>query len=82
MTITLSAELQKRVDQSLESGEFESADAIVEQALLLLLEPLDEVELAEARDAIRQARLQAERGEGTALEEFDRHMRSKHGISR
>jgi Arc/MetJ-type ribon-helix-helix transcriptional regulator len=77
VTITLSPEIQKRIDRSLESGEFESAEAIVEQALALFLEPLDEAELAEARDAIGQARRQAERGEGTALEDFDRHMRSK-----
>jgi Arc/MetJ-type ribon-helix-helix transcriptional regulator len=85
MNITLKSEIQKRINERLRSGEFESAEAVVEQALTFFLdseEEMSEAEFPETKAAIDEALDQAERGEGVALEEFEREMRSKYGISR
>jgi Arc/MetJ-type ribon-helix-helix transcriptional regulator len=80
MNITLPPDLQKRIDERVQNGEFESPDAIVEQALTFFLDyeegEMDEEEFRDTKAAIDEARDQAERGEGTSLDEFDRSMRA------
>jgi predicted transcriptional regulator len=86
MNITLRPDLQERIDEIVREGEVESADAIVERALAFYLDyegdAMDEPEFRETKAAIDEALEQADRGEGTPLEEFDHHMRAKYGISR
>ncbi len=86
MEITLNPELQARIEEKLRNGEFSSADALVEQAVTLFLEPegdeMDAAEFSATRSAVEQGLDEAEEGEGISLEEFDRMMRARHGISR
>ena len=86
MEITLNPELQARIEERLRNGEFSSADALVEQAVTLFLESegdeMDAEEFLATRSAVEQGLEEAEKGEGISLEEFDRMMRPRHGISR
>jgi Arc/MetJ-type ribon-helix-helix transcriptional regulator len=86
MEITLNPELQARIQEKLRNGEFSSADALVEQALNLFLESegdeMDAAEFLATRSAVEQGFEEAEKGEAIPLEEFDRMMRARHGISR
>ena len=43
---------------------------------------LEMAESFEALSAVQEGMAQAERGEGMSLEQFDKRMRKKHGISR
>jgi Arc/MetJ-type ribon-helix-helix transcriptional regulator len=86
MNITLSPDTAKRITEKVRNGDFESADAVVEQAVAFYLdyedEPMDEEEFRQTRAAINEALEQAERGEGTSLEDFDKGMRARYGIQR
>lgn len=86
MNITLRPEIQKRINEKVRAGDFESADAIVEQAVKFFLdyeeEEMDQAEFRETKAAIGEALEQADRGEGISLEEFDKNMRAKYGIQR
>jgi Arc/MetJ-type ribon-helix-helix transcriptional regulator len=86
MEITLNPALQARIEENLRIGEFSSATALVEQALTLFLESevdeMDAAELSATRSAVEQGLEEAEKGEAIPLEEFDRMMRTRHGISR
>jgi Arc/MetJ-type ribon-helix-helix transcriptional regulator len=86
MTITLTPDLQERIDEKVRNGEFESADAMVEQALAFFLdyerEAMDDAEFRDTKAAVGEALEQADRGQGISLEDFDRSMRAKYGISR
>ena len=86
MNITLRPEIQKRINEKIRAGDFESADAIVEQAVKFFLdyeeEEMDQAEFRETKAAIGEALEQADRGEGISLEEFDKNMRAKYGIQR
>ena len=86
MNITLRPDIQKRINEKIQSGEFESADAIVEQALTFFLdyeeEEMDEEKFRDTKAAIDEARDQAERGEGISLDDFDQRMRAEYGIPR
>ena len=86
MNITLSADAAKRITEKVRSGDYESADAIVEQAVAFFLdyadEPMDEEEFRQTRAAIDEALDQAGRGEGISLEEFDMGMLARYGIQR
>jgi putative addiction module CopG family antidote len=63
MTISLSPETQKLLEQKLKSGEYDSADDVV-QAALHALDDLEAVGLDERTlDAIDRAEDQIERGE-------------------
>jgi hypothetical protein len=61
MNVTLNPGVESRIQQKLESGEFERG---------------------KTRTAIEEALGQAERGEGIALEDFDRQMRAKYDLAR
>jgi len=81
MNILLNPELEKLVVEKVRSGECETPEAVVREALHLLLEWNAQV-LRESREAVKRAIKQSERGEGISLEEFDERMRSKYGIPR
>ena len=89
MNVTLSPETAHRVQECVESGTFESAEAIVEVALDFFLrqqasqdDDLSPAELVEVNSAISESREQLSRGEGMDLAEFEQYMRSKYGIPR
>ena len=86
MEITLRPETLERINEKLHRGEFESADAIVEQAVRFYLdyedEEMDSQEFRDTEAAIDEALEQAERGDGISLEDFDKDMRAKYGIQR
>jgi len=68
MNILLNPELEKLVTEKVRSGEYETPEAVVQEALHLLLE-WDAQDLPETRDAVQRALKQSERGEGVSLEE-------------
>ena len=86
MDITLQPETLRRISEKVRRGEFESADAMVEQAVNFFLnyeeDDMDEEEFRATRAAVDDALEQAERGEGVALEDFEKKMRVKYGIQR
>ena len=83
MNITLRPELQRRIETRVQSGEYKSAEALVQEALQWYLSMEDdEGQMEEIRAAVREGLEQAERGEGASLGEFDRRMRRKHGMPR
>jgi Arc/MetJ-type ribon-helix-helix transcriptional regulator len=86
MNITLRPETQKRINESIRRGEFDSADAFVEQAVTFFLEyedgEMDEAEFLEVTAAVEKGFEQADRVEGIPLAEFDQTMRAKYGIQR
>ena len=86
MNVTLDPMLRERIEEKVRSGEFDSADALVEQAVAFFLDyegaEMDEDEFREAKTAIEEALEQAERGDGVALADFDHTMRAKYGIQR
>jgi Arc/MetJ-type ribon-helix-helix transcriptional regulator len=85
MDITLKPETLRRISEKVHLGEFESADAIVEQAVTFFLDyedDMDEEELRATKAAVDDALEQAERGEGVSLEDFEKNMRAKYGIQR
>jgi len=86
MDIALHPELQARIEEKLRNGEFASADALVEEAITLLLESegseMNAAEFLATRSAVDQGLEEAEKGEAVPLEEFDQMMRARHGISR
>jgi len=79
MNITLRPDLEKRIDSELKNGEYESADALVSDALEWYLSG-DQNERDEIAAAVGEGLKQAECGEGMSLEEFDQSMRRKYGI--
>ena len=86
MEIALNPALQARIEEKLRTGEFSSAEALIEQALTEFLESagdeMDPAEFLTTRSAVEQGLREAERGEGLSLEEFDQMMRARHGITR
>jgi Arc/MetJ-type ribon-helix-helix transcriptional regulator len=86
MEVSLKPELQNRIDEKLRAGEFESPEALVEQALTFFLDYADEemtdAEIRDTQAAIAEGFDQLNRGESISLEEFDRTMRAKYGLSR
>ncbi|MBZ5624811.1 MAG: type II toxin-antitoxin system ParD family antitoxin [Acidobacteriia bacterium] len=69
MNVTLPAELEKRVREKLERGDYDNADALVQEAVLRLIEE-DEVDLEGLRERLERADAEIDRGEGL---DFDEH---------
>ncbi|MFN0136091.1 MAG: type II toxin-antitoxin system ParD family antitoxin [Phycisphaerae bacterium] len=75
MSISLSAEQQRYVDELIQSGKFRSVDEVISEALDGLrkrdatppLDPETGVDLQELRDALQTAHAQLERGEAREL---------------
>ena len=79
MNITLSPELEKLVNEKVQTGEFENAEAVVTQALHALVErDREESQIRKSiRDKIDRGIAQAERGEFIDGEGFFEHLRQK-----
>ena len=69
MNVTLSPELERRVRASIERGDYENVDALVQEAISRLIED-DEGSLASLRRKLRDADAEVDRGDGV---EFDEH---------
>ena len=86
MTIQLTPELEKRISERVQQGEFDSPDAAVERAVAFFLDfETDEMsagEFLEVKAAIEESLGQIERGESISLADFDAGMRSRYGIPR
>jgi Arc/MetJ-type ribon-helix-helix transcriptional regulator len=86
MEITLKPETIQRIGEKIRRGEFDSADAMVEQAVTFFLDyekdEMREDEFLKVKLAVAEAQEQAERGEGVSIDEFEKHMRAKYGIQR
>ncbi|SPF37736.1 conserved hypothetical protein [Candidatus Sulfopaludibacter sp. SbA4] len=82
MNISIRPDLQDRINQKIENGEYENADALVQQALDWFLDIDDEDEIEETHAAIKEARGQSERGEAVPAEDVFEEMRAKYGIPR
>ena len=82
MNVTLPTELERRVLEKIERGDYENADALVRQAVDWFLDFEDADELEETRAAIEQARAQSVRGEAIPAEEVFEDLRAKYGIPR
>ena len=82
MNITLRPDIQERIAEKVQKGEYENADALVQQALDWFLGVEDERELEETRSAVEEARAQSARGEAVAAEEVFQELRAMYGISR
>lgn len=84
MEITLKPETLQRIGEKIQRGEFDSADAIMEQAVTFFLDyeedEMDESEFLDAKLAVAEAQAQGDRSEGVSAEEFERNMRTKFGI--
>jgi Arc/MetJ-type ribon-helix-helix transcriptional regulator len=86
MEVTLKRDLEARVQEKLRNGQFQSAEDLVEQAITFFLDyeegGMDDAEFRETKMAVDEALTQAGGGEGISIEEFDRAMRTRHGIPR
>jgi putative addiction module CopG family antidote len=67
MTITLSPELEKLVLDKVNRGEYQSADAVIEEALQRLLE--EDANLNEIRERVETAEREIERGDFVEYDE-------------
>ena len=85
MNITLTPDIQQRIEKKIQEGEYETADALVRRALDWFLDFDDEDdddELEETRAAIEEARAQSQRNESVPAEEVFEELRAKYGIPR
>jgi Arc/MetJ-type ribon-helix-helix transcriptional regulator len=82
MNITLTPDIQERIERKIREGEYETADALVRRALDWFLDIDDEDELEETRAAIEEARAQSQRNESVPAEEVFEELRAKYGIPR
>jgi len=84
MEITLKPETLQRIGEKVRRGEFDSADAIMEQAVTFFLDyekdEMDDDEFRDVKLAVADAQAQGDRGEGVSIDEFERSMRAKYGI--
>jgi antitoxin ParD1/3/4 len=81
MNITLTPDIQERISQKIRTGEFQSEDDLIQQALQCFLDMNGE-ELEETKAAIEEALEQSRRGEGIPAEEVFQELRAKYGIPR
>lgn len=79
MTVSLSPESQKFVDDQVKAGRYRSAEEVVEAALVRLKQDdeVDELD-AETLAAIDEAEAQYERGEGRPWEQVREELRAKY----
>ena len=82
MNITLTPDIQERIERKIREGEYETADALVERALDWFLDIDDEDELEDTKAAIEEARAQSQRNEAVPAEEVFEELRARYGIPR
>ena len=70
MNVTLTAEIEERVREMLARGDYNSAKALVEEAVHRLIEQDEETDFEGLRLRLQQADAEIERGEGL---EFNTH---------
>ena len=68
MNVTLPSEIEKRVRQKVENGDYDTTDALVQEAVHRLIEE-DEVDLVGLRERLQRADAEIERGEGLEFDE-------------
>lgn len=81
MNVVLTPSAEQVVNEKLQSGEYQTADQVIEDALQLL-KRFDDRDYREAVDGIRRGLQEAEQGLARPAEEFFNQMRSKHGVRR
>ena len=69
MNVTLPAELEQRIREKIERGDYDNADSLVAEAVQRLMEE-DEGDLMVLRERLQRADAEIDRGEGL---EFDEH---------
>jgi putative addiction module CopG family antidote len=79
MNVRLKPELQKFIDDEVKSGNFASADEVIEAGLArLMLDPAPNDSDPGTLAAIDEAEAQLDRGEGLPLDEAFARLRKKH----
>jgi len=68
MNITLPPELESRVHEKIERGDYDNADALVQEAVYRLIEE-DELDLQSTRQRLLQSDAEIDRGEGLEFDE-------------
>ena len=81
MDIALDPGIEERINEKIQSGEFQSAEELVRQALHCFLD-MDDEDLAETRAAIEEALGQSRRGEAVSAESVFDELRAKYGVPR
>ena len=81
MNITLAPDLEKRIEERLHRGDYESPEALIREAVSRLIDE-DEEELRETRAAIDQAFEELDRGEARPADEVLDELRAEYGIPR
>jgi Arc/MetJ-type ribon-helix-helix transcriptional regulator len=81
MNITLTPDLEKRIEERLHRGDYASPEALVTEAVSRLIDE-DEEELRETKAAIEQALEESARGEGRPADEVFAELRAEYGLPR
>ena len=81
MNINLAPDLEKRIEERIHRGDYESPEALVNEAVSRLIDE-DEEELRETQTAINQAFEELDRGEGRPAEEVLAELRAEYGLPR
>ena len=81
MNITLAPDLEKRIEERIHRGDYESPEAFITEAVSRLIEE-EEQELRETRAAINQAFEELDRGEVRPADEVLDELRAEYGIPR
>jgi putative addiction module CopG family antidote len=68
MNATLTPELERRIREKVERGDYDHADALMQEAVLRLIEE-DEMDLDSIRTRLGQADAEIDRGEGSDFDE-------------
>lgn len=77
MSFEMTPELERRVRERVEHGQYETVEALIAAAIERLLDE-EGVESESTQAAIRRALAQSERGEGRPAEEVFAEFRTKH----
>ena len=68
MNVTLTPELEKRVREQIERGDYDNADVLMQEAVHRLIEE-DDRDLDSILERLRQADAEIDRGEGSDFDE-------------
>ena len=81
MVIALDPDIEARIKAKVHSGEFRSAEEVVQQALQCFLD-IDGEDLADTKGAIAEALEQSKRGEAMPADTVFDDLRAKYGLRR
>ncbi len=68
MNITLSPDLERRIRERIERGDYDNVDALVHEAVHRLIEE-DDLDIEALRERLRRADAEIDRGEGLEFDE-------------